>query len=178
MVNLETLTARSLRRYELGRLRMAARVSIVLLPLAAICLLERTGRETSVCCAVLLMLGSIWLRFRDRAGVESVNTGLLAGGIPLFALLLLTQIDAGCATAPAFSYCTAFSLLLGAAAGAVVAHRERTKASLSGNWLIVLSIALLTAGLGCARLGMASIAGVAVGLLSGRAAARHAPAKP
>jgi hypothetical protein len=171
MVNLESLTTRSLRHYELGRLRMASRIAIVLAPLVAVCLLEPAGREAGACCAALLVLGSVWLRFRNRAGVESVTTGLLAGAVPLAALLLLTQLDPGCATAGALSYCTGFSLLFGAMAGAVVARRERTAAPISGNWLFAVGIALLTAGLGCARLGLASIVGVAVGMLVGRASA-------
>jgi len=172
MVNLETLTAQSLRHYERGRLRMAARVALVLAPIVAVCLLEPTGREACVCCAALLSSASVWLRFRNRAGVESVSTGLLAGGIPLAALLALTQLDPRCATAGLFSYCTGFSLLVGAAAGAVVALRERERAPVSGHWLLAVGVALLTASLGCVRLGIASMVGVAVGVLVGRASIR------
>jgi hypothetical protein len=176
MVNLETLTARSLRHYELGRLRMAAGVALVVLPIAAVCLLEPTGREACLCCAALLLTASVWLRFRSRAGVESVSTGLLAGGIPLAALLVLTRIDPRCASAGLFSYCTGLSLLVGAAAGAVVAVRERRRATLSSHWLLAVGVALLTASLGCARLGAASIVGVALGLLVGRMTVRSATA--
>jgi hypothetical protein len=174
MVNLETLTARSLRHYELGRLRMATRVAIVLVPIAAVCLLEPIGREACACCAALLVATSVWLRFRNRAGVESVSTGLLAGGIPLAAALVLTRIDPGCATAGLVSYCTGLSLLFGAAGGAIVAMRERRGVPLSGHRLLAIGIALLTASLGCVRLGIASMAGVAVGLLIGRATMRSA----
>jgi hypothetical protein len=176
MVNLETLTARSLRHYELGRLRMAASVAIVLIPIAAVCLLEPSGREACACCAALLLAASVWLRFRSRAGVESVSTGLLAGGIPLAAMLVLTRIDPGCATAGLLSYCTGFSLLVGAAAGAVVALRERGRAPLSSHWLLAVGVAVLTASLGCVRLGVVSIVGVAVGILVGRTSARSATA--
>ena len=174
MVKLETLTARSLRHYELGRLRMAARVAIVLVPMAAVCLLEPIGRESCACCAALLLATSVWLRFRNRAGAESVSTGLLAGGIPLAAALLLTRIDPRCATAELISYCTGFSLLIGAAAGAVVAARERRGVPLSSHWLLAVAVAWLTASLGCIRLGVASIAGVAVGLVIGRASMKSA----
>lgn len=178
MVNLEILTARSLRHYELGRLRMAARVAVVLVPIVAICLLEPMGRETCACCAGLLLAASIWLRFRNRAGVESVSTGLLAGAIPLAAALVLTRIDPGCATAGLLSFCTGFSLLVGAAGGAVVALRERESVPLSGHWLFAVGVALLTASLGCVRFGVASMAGVAVGLLIGRASTRGAVVAP
>jgi hypothetical protein len=108
MVKLETLTARSLRHYEFGRMRMAARVAILLVPVVAVCLLEPIGREACACCAALLLATSVWLRFRSRAGVESVSTGLLAGGIPLAAALVLTRIDPGCASAELLSYCHGF----------------------------------------------------------------------
>jgi hypothetical protein len=176
MVNLETLTARSLRHYELGRVRMAARVAIVLVPVIAVCLLEPIGREACACCAALLLATSVWLRFRSRAGVENVSTGLLAGGIPLAAALVLTRIDPGCASAELLSYCTGFSLLVGAVGGAVVAMRERGGVPLSSHWLLVVGVAVLTASLGCARLGLASVAGVAVGLIIGRASMRSATA--
>jgi hypothetical protein len=172
MVNLETLTARSLRRYELGRLRMAARIAIVVVPIAAICLLEPAGREACACCAALLLVASVWLRFRDRIGVESVSTGLLAGAIPLSAALMLTQLDPGCAAAGLISLCTGFSVLVGGVAGVIVALRERARASLSGHWLLAAGVALLAASLGCARLGIASIAGVAIGIIVGRASMR------
>ena len=168
MVNLETLTARSLRHYELGRFRMATRIALVLVPIAAVCLLEPVGREACACCAALLLGASVWLRFRNRAGVEGVTTGILAGGLPLVATLALTSVDPGCATAAPLSYCTGFSLLAGAAAGTVVAFRERAPTTASGHWLVAISIALLAASLGCVRFGLASVAGVALGMLVGR----------
>jgi hypothetical protein len=168
MVNLEDLTARSLRHYELGRLRMALRIAIILVPIIAVCLLEPIGRETCACCAALLLAAAIWLRFRSRVGVESVTTGLLAGAVPLGAALVLTQLDPGCATAGPFSFCTAFSMVIGGAAGIVVALRERARGSLAGHWVLAGSIAILAASLGCARLGLASIAGVALGIIAGR----------
>lgn len=168
MANLEMLTARSLRHYELGRLRMASRVAIVLAPVVALCLLEPIGREACMCCAALLLAASVWLRFRNRAGVEGVSTGILAGAVPLAATLLLTRFDPGCASAASLSYCTGFSLLVGAAAGAVVALRERSQSRISSHWLLATGVAVLTASLGCVRLGAASIIGVAAGVLVGR----------
>ncbi len=172
MVNLETLAERSLRHYELGRLRMAARIALVLAPIVAICLLEPMGREACACCAGLLLATGVWLRFRSRAGVESVRTGLLAGGVPLVGALLLARLDPGCAAAGPLSYCSAFSLLVGGGAGLVVAFRERSRAPISGHWLLAVGVALLTASLGCLRLGVASMAGVALGILVGRASIR------
>jgi len=176
MVNLETLTERSLRHYERGRLRMAARVALVLTPVAAVCLLEPIGREACACCAALLLAVSVWLRFRNRSGVESVSTGLLAGGILLVVMPVLTRLDPQCASAGLVSYCTGFSLLVGAIAGAVVALRVRDRAPLSGHWPFAVGVALLTASLGCVRLGIASVAGVALGILVGLASMRTSEA--
>jgi hypothetical protein len=60
-------------------------------------------------------------------------------------------------------------VVIGGAAGVVVALRERARASLSGHWVLAGSIAILAASLGCARLGLASIIGVALGIVVGRA---------
>ncbi|HKY34584.1 MAG TPA: hypothetical protein VJN18_01485 [Polyangiaceae bacterium] len=168
------MTTRSLRAYELGRLRMAVKVALIVVPIIAVCMLEPVGRETCACCGALLLAAAIWLRFRDRAGVDSVSTGLLAGGIPLAVALALTELDPGCASAGPLSYCTAFSVLIGGAAGTIVALREAAGRDCSGHWLLAATIAGLAASLGCARLGVASIAAVTFGIIVGRAAMRLA----
>ena len=169
MVNLDDLTAQSLQHYERGRVRMALRIAIVLVPVIALCLLEPVGREACACCAALLLGAAVWLRFQSRLGVESVTTGLLAGAVPLGAALLLTQLDPRCGMAGPLSFCSAFSVVIGGAAGVVVALRERTRAGVSGHWVLAGAIAILAASLGCARLGLASIVGVGLGIIVGRA---------
>ena len=169
MDKLEVLTNRSLRAYELGRLRMAARVALVLLPVIALCLFEPIGRKACACCGAVLLALAVWFRFRDRTGVDGVTTGLLAGGIPLVAALAVTKFDPGCATAGPISYCTMFSVLIGAAAGSVVALREAGLAKRSGGWVLPIAISGLAASVGCIRLGVASILGVAFGIVVGRA---------
>ena len=149
---------------------MAARVALVLLPMIGLCLLEPVGREACACCGMILVSAAIWLRFRDRAGVTSVTTGLLAGVIPLVAALALSRFDPGCAVAGIASYCTAFSLLIGSMAGGVVAVRETRAKEHAGSWIFSAGVAALAATLGCVRLGVASIAGVALGIVVGRAA--------
>jgi hypothetical protein len=148
---------------------MAAKVALVVVPLIAICLLEPVGRKTCICCGAFLLAATIWLRFRDRAGLDSVSTGLLGGAVPLAAALVLTRLDPGCATAGALSMCTGFSVLMGGTAGAIVAFREASGRLRGAHWLLASGIASLAASLGCARLGVASIAGVAVGIVVGRA---------
>ena len=72
-------------------------------------------------------------------------------------------------TAGALSYCTGLWVLIGGTAGAIVALREAAGKARSGHWLSAASVAALAASLGCARLGVASIAGVALGIVIGRA---------
>lgn len=66
MVNREQLRARGLWAYEMGRLRAASRIALLLVPTAAVCLLEARGREACACSSVLLVSLAIWLRWRDR----------------------------------------------------------------------------------------------------------------
>jgi hypothetical protein len=172
MVNLEHLEARGLRAYELGRIRMATKIALVLVPLTALCLLESQGREACACMGVLLLVAAVWLRWRDRDGVRGVEDGLVAGSVPLVFGVLLGRFAPECVSAGLFSACTAFSILIGGAAGAVVATREARRPSPSRGWLAAFSIAMLAASMGCVRLGVASVVGVALGVVVGRAAAR------
>jgi hypothetical protein len=170
MVNLDELEARGLFAYELGRLRMASKIAILLVPVSAVCLFESEGREACACTAALLLVAAIGLRFRDRTGVDGVNDGLLAGSIPLAFGLLLARFAPGCASAGLFSACTAFSILIGGGAGVIVAAREAARPSRSRAWMTAVPIATLAASVGCIRLGVASVLGVALGVLLGRAA--------
>ena len=168
MVNLEELEAHALRAYEVGRFRVASRVILLLAPIIALCLLETRERGPCACCAALLLVASIWLRWQDRAGVEHVTTGLLAGGIPLAFAFVLRCIDPHCASAGVFSYCTAISILLGGVTGTIAALRARG-ANARGSLAFAAAIAALAASLGCFRLGLASVVGVVVGIVLGSA---------
>jgi hypothetical protein len=170
MVNLEELEARGLFAYQMGRLRMAAKIAVVLVPVSLVCLFESEAREACACTAVLLFVAAIGLRFRDRAGVDGVNDGLLAGSIPLAFGLLLARFAPGCEAAGFFSACTAFSILIGGGAGVIVARREAARPSRSRGWMTAATIATLAASVGCIRLGVVSVLGVALGVVLGRAA--------
>jgi hypothetical protein len=178
MVNLEQLRVRGLRAYEVGRLRVAARVAFLLVPVAAVCLLETRGREACVCLAALLLGLAVWLRWRDRHGMESVTTGLLAGSIPLAAGLVLAGLDLRCGLAGEETFCTAFAVLVGGAAGALIAVRERRWRGRFWGWLTAGSIAALAASLGCVRLGVVGIASVLAGIALGIAATAIARRRP
>jgi hypothetical protein len=178
MVSREQLRAQGLRAYETGRLRVASRIALPLVPAAAICLVESRGRGTCACLAFMLLGLAIWLRWRNRRGFEAVTTGLLAGAVPLMAGLALDRFDLQCGLAGGSTFCSAFAVLLGGAAGVVIAVRER-----KGRWQLwsavtAAGIAALAASLGCVRLGVVGlasvVAGIALGLTVAAATARRA----
>ena len=167
MVSREHLRSYGLRAYEVGRLRAASRVGLVLVPVVAVCLFESRGREACACCASLLLSMAIWLRWRDRAGLESVATGLQAGSIPLVAGLLLERFDLRCGLAGASSLCTAFAVLLGGAGGVFIGVREHEGRARLGSWIAAGVIAVLASSLGCLRLGVVGVASVVTGVALG-----------
>lgn len=163
MVDLEELRARGLHAYEAARMRMAARVLLYLAPVLALCWWQATDRETCGCLAVLLAISAVWLRRRDRRGVEDVTTGLMAGAIPLGAGLLLAE----CLPACGGPFCVAISAVLGVVAGAWVAVREQRARAPQSSLFAASVIAALAAGLGCLALGVLGLAGVVVGVAVG-----------
>ncbi|HET9957441.1 MAG TPA: hypothetical protein VFQ61_23240 [Polyangiaceae bacterium] len=174
MENLDALTKRALRAYRLGRLRMAARVTLLLLPVATLCLIEPAGREACACCAALLVTAAVWFRFRDRKGADAVTTGLLAGAVPLASGMILGAMDLGCATATSPSLCSGLSLVSGVLAGIFITLRESNNhGRVRSGWLPLL-VAVLVGSMGHARLGATSIVATALGLIMGSLLARQA----
>jgi hypothetical protein len=178
MVNRDQLRTQGLRAYETGRLRAASRIALVVVPAAALCLLESRGREACACLAVTLLALAIWLRWRDRRGFESVTTGLLAGGVPLVAGLMLDRFDLQCGLAGGATFCTGFAALLGGAAGVLIGVREHKRRRQLWSAFTACAIAALAASLGCVRLGVVGLAsvvgGIALGVAGTAAAIRRA----
>ncbi len=177
MVNLEELKMRSLRAYELGRLRSASRIAFLLIPLIALCLVERRGREASTCTALVLLGLAVWLRWRDRIGAENVTTGLLAGSLPLASGLFLDSVGVECSLAGGSVFCNGFALLVGTVGGALIGLRGRQRRERLYNWLTAGSIAVLSASLGCIRLGVVGVAGVIAGVALGSVATAAAKSR-
>jgi len=176
MVNREQLRAQGLWAYETGRLRVASRVALLLVPAATICLFETRGRGACACFAFVLLGLAIWLRWRNRRGFEAVTTGLLAGSIPLIAGLTLDRFDLQCGLAGGSAFCTGFGVLLGGGAGAFIAVRESRGRRQLWSALTAAGIAALAASLGCVRLGLVGLASVIGGIalgLAGTAATRR-----
>jgi hypothetical protein len=177
MVNLEQLKTRGLRAYEAGRVRTALRIAYVLIPAAAVCLLEANGRPACVCASVSLLGLAIWMRWRDRRGTEAVTTGLLAGSVPLAAGLVLARLGFHCGSAGTAAFCTGVSALVGIGAGAFIAVQEVRRRARFWSALTAGTVATMAASLGCVRLGVVGVVSVAAGMAAGMVATA-AIAKP
>lgn len=176
MVNVEELRVRGLRAYEVGRLLTASRIALLVIPVAAVCLIESRGRGTCACVAVLLLGTAVWLRWRDRRGVEVVTTGFVAGSIPLIAALLVARFDLHCGLAGSDTFCTGGSVLLGVGSGLLIALREARRRARFWSFATASAIAGLAASLGCVRLGLLGVAsmvfGIALGAMAGAVVGR------
>ena len=167
MVNRDELRRGGLRAYEIGRLRAAVRAAWVLVPTALVCAFETGAGEACACVGSLLLGVSIFLRWRDRRGAHSVRDGLIAGLLPLIVGLLVNHFAPGCANAQLFSWCVAACLGAGLPSGAWLGVRLVRGAGTKATWFAAGGIALLTAMLGCAGLGITGIIGAAIGLAVG-----------
>jgi hypothetical protein len=144
----------------------------VLVPTVLICALETGAGETCACIGVLLLGASVFLRWRDRRGADSVRDGLIAGLLPLVAGLVVARLAPGCAGAPLVSWCTAVCLGFGIPSGGWLGSRLARGAATSATWLAAGGVAILAASLGCAGLGLAGLVGAAAGLAVGAVSAR------
>ncbi|MEY2935431.1 MAG: hypothetical protein RL033_6180 [Pseudomonadota bacterium] len=167
MVTREQLRLHGLRAYEWGRLQTAARVVFVLVPLAALCLLESRGRSSCACVATALIGVCIWLRWRDRRGFEVVTTGLRAGCIPLLAGVVLDRLGIECGLAGESTYCTAFAVLVGGAAGGYIGMRIPGSRERLQSVITAAAVAAMAGVIGCVRLGLVGAVGVVGGIALG-----------
>lgn len=155
----ELVRGRALRGYEWDRFRWASRVAAVLLPVIAVCLAVTEKQEACACLALLLLAGSVFLRWRNRQGAQTVAQGIVAGSAPLAAALWIS-IDPGALGATHVLWLLGAS---GAVAALLVRYLRRGERGGPG----ALAIALLTASLTCVSLGPAALGAVAGGLAIG-----------
>ena len=169
MVNLELLARRGLRAYELGRLRMASRVALLLGPVLVVCVGTAPDKRTCACLSLVLLVLAVWLRWRSRSAAREVRLGLLAGAVPLLAGVALVL------TRPASR---ALSLALFASAGLVcgiwIAARKWHVDPSARSSLIAATIAILSAGVATLPLGLLDWCGAIFGITLG-SAALHLP---
>ena len=166
MVNLDRLRVRGLRAYERGRLRTAARVGMLLVPVSLLCWVEGGARESCACLSALLLGAAIWLRWRSRQGSDDVTTGLLVGSIPVLAGLVLARVGGGCSNA----VCSLVAGAAGFLGGGLLALREGRGRAHAGRWLLAGVIGTLLSSLACLSLGAMSVVGAMLGIAAGAAA--------
>jgi hypothetical protein len=160
------------RSFEAGRLLVAARVGIVVVPLAAICARETGAYARCTAVATLLVAMAIVVRWRQWRGIRAVDAGLLTGIIPMAAALLLCRFAAEWPTQTALGICASTGFLAG-----LLAARS-TLSVLSAEWPEWASASLvagLTAALGCVGIGFGTAAGAAMGVATGAIVATRLP---
>ena len=170
MVNLETLRARGLRAYEVGRLTTAARIGFVLVPVTVLCWAATDRRGTCACLGVVALGLAVWLRWKDRAGVEDVRAGFRAGIVPLAMGLALTHWIPACPFAQLAPFCSALGVTAGFIGGIWVALGQGRRRIRLRNWLSAIAVGVLLGSLGCLQLGASGLLGVAAGIVVGAGA--------
>lgn len=153
MVDLDLLERRARRAAGWGRARMAARVGVVVAPIAVLAVLAGGGVEACLCLGGLLFGVAGLLRFWGREGVDAVRLGLTMGLVPLFAALALRTCGVDCAPLTRFGEAELLCVLAGVAAGAGVALRASSEHVSVRAWALATGVASATAALGCVGLG-------------------------
>src|SRR5204863_2151868 len=134
----ERLKRRARHAYELGRLRTASRIALLLGPATLVCLLSERNRPACACSATVLLALAIGLRWRDRRGTNGVRTGLWAGLLPLATGLLLNALGVDCRDGRWAPLCATAATLIGGAAGIYIARRtiRRQPGPPAESWLV------------------------------------------
>lgn len=167
MVDVEALAERAERVAARSRVRMACRIALVIIPLTCVSIATSGHAATCACLGLVLFAVAAICRWRDRAGVDAVTTGLVLGAVPLLAALTLNACGVECAQLFAITkaeiMCFAAGAIAGIAASLLVA---RTQQSRRRRWLITILVASLTAALGCIGLGAAGVVSTLVALVA------------
>jgi hypothetical protein len=149
------------RAYELGRIKMALRITVWLLPLVAVCLLLSFRPKACALIALALFAGVLLLRWRDRKGIEQANFGLIAGLLPLAAALASDRVQPLLGTHVA---CTGICMAVAFGSGTWLGVRMTKAHQNVAGLLLASTIAAATASLGCLNLGLSGVSGIALGL--------------
>lgn len=149
MANPEQLMQAGLAAYERGRLTMAAHVAWLVIPATAGCALATGEGELSCCLAALFFVVALYLRWRDRRGVEVVATALRVGGAALVAGLIVTSAAPSCG-----AVCCA---VVGALAGVWVGARSVGRGLATRDWVLATALTAAAVSAGCARPGVFAI---------------------
>ncbi len=158
------LQARARRAYELGRWRQAALGVLPLVPIVALAVVLGDHAITAWI-AVILVVACLACGVIGRGLERAVRPGWLAGLGPMLAALG-TSLRLGCTdetcAAVCVPLCATIGLIVGAWLGATIHAHERPRIAAAS-----LGIAILTASLGCATVGLGTLVGAGAGLCVG-----------
>jgi hypothetical protein len=166
MVDLERLTKRARRAYELGRIRRALWVIAFIAPIGALCVLLSPRKGECLCLLVVLLAFVIGMRWHGRRAGGNASVGLIAGALPLAAGILLALEPSICG-GPG---CILGASLVALVAGVWIAWRLRHESESLDGYLAVAGIAVLSASVGCIALGLIGVLGVVIGIALGSGA--------
>jgi hypothetical protein len=152
------------RAYERGRVLDAAlgALPVVALPLGVLAVAGLRPGQAGL--ALALMVGAGALFWRGEGWGAAARLGLVAGVLPLVAALAPGLTGMPCAGPDCPRWCATICTLGGLSGGAWLGWRGR------GGWAetgVAAGIAAMTGWLGCAPMGMGTLAGVVLGLAAG-----------
>lgn len=156
--------------YERGRVKHGMRRALLVLPVALLPLYHcmQTGRG-ALMLLVLATLGVLIVLFhwRGQDYARGANIGLVAGLSPLLLPVVTSWISPVCSTIicgflPAASVAGGFFGALSLAGAGLFGERPSP-----GFWLAAISVTVTLGAAGCLHVGLAGLAGLALGLAAG-----------
>jgi hypothetical protein len=154
----QVLAARARRAYELGRLRVAMSVALLVVPVITLAIVISNERAECACLGLGLLLAAIGLRWYGKGYEGAAVLGLAAGVVPMIAGLGRTWFGGSPELACAL-LCT-----LGFGSGAVLVRRFRFVGRRDATrWVATLVVAAMTTLLGCLGAPKEALLGLAVG---------------
>jgi hypothetical protein len=169
MLTEQELVCRARWSYEIGRVRRASKMLLVILPLL-ICA-WMIGRPAALIAAIgtlvsLTALGGAFLNVQhEKAVLVGVTSALPALLLPWAMRNIGLVRISGAAIDPCIPGC----VLAGGIAGAAVAIRASRERHHGSFWLVSTAVAAAVSVLGCSIAGGAGLIGLAFGVLSGTA---------
>lgn len=161
-----SIRARALWAYELGRLRLGLRAALFVIPMIGITLLANQQHEIPLIMGGLLLILAIGLLWRGETYGRAVMPGLLAGAAPLLLPLVLRAGGHCCFGGACWSVCMlgciGGGLVTGVVLGLASAAQPQQRWTFLGTAMLIAGVAGM---LGCLIVGAAGILGMTLALL-------------
>jgi hypothetical protein len=160
MVDLQVVAKRARRAAEWGRLRVASRITVAVVPLVLLAMMIGKGAAAVTAIGAVLVLACIGLGWQHADGGRAARAGLALGAIPMVAALVTCSCGFGCLVAG----------LIAGGGSAWYAMRLAPPRRLA-TWAQIGLVASLTTALGCVGLGVGSALAIAAAMAAGSALA-------